>query len=241
MIKFFRKIRQNLLSENKTVKYLKYAIGEIVLVIIGILIALSINNWNTNRILKSEEQNLLKDLRIEIKSNIDLLSIAINEHEKSYVIAQEFKSLFKNRAAFNEMSDSTFQKKWRRLNMNWTFDPNKGILKSIISSGQINNLSNKELKYSLASLEDIITDAFEDTMKIEKRRDDLIKEIFVDAHVISNNEIQNFEPKRFYDNPNFRLLVIYFDEIRNSGLKEEYELKKTMNRILQLIEMEIKK
>jgi hypothetical protein len=46
MIQFFRKIRQNLLLENKTGKYLKYAIGEIVLVVIGILIALSINNWN---------------------------------------------------------------------------------------------------------------------------------------------------------------------------------------------------
>ena len=49
MIKFFRKIRQNLLSEGKTGKYFKYAIGEIVLVVIGILIALSINNWNESR------------------------------------------------------------------------------------------------------------------------------------------------------------------------------------------------
>ena len=49
MIKFFRKIRQDLLKKNKTGKYLKYAIGEIVLVVIGILIALSINNWNENK------------------------------------------------------------------------------------------------------------------------------------------------------------------------------------------------
>ncbi|WP_445382966.1 DUF6090 family protein [Robiginitalea sp. IMCC43444] len=49
MIKFFRKIRQNLLSEGKTGKYFKYAIGEIMLVVIGILIALQINNWNENR------------------------------------------------------------------------------------------------------------------------------------------------------------------------------------------------
>ena len=49
MIKFFRQIRQSLIMENKTGKYLKYAIGEIVLVVIGILIALQINNWNEQR------------------------------------------------------------------------------------------------------------------------------------------------------------------------------------------------
>ena len=49
MIKFFRHIRQRLLSEGKTGKYFKYAIGEIILVVIGILIALQINNWNENR------------------------------------------------------------------------------------------------------------------------------------------------------------------------------------------------
>ncbi|MEH6779913.1 DUF6090 family protein, partial [Maribacter arcticus] len=49
MINFFRIIRQQLLAENKFSRYLLYAIGEIVLVVIGILIALSINNWNENR------------------------------------------------------------------------------------------------------------------------------------------------------------------------------------------------
>jgi len=55
MIKFFRKTRQQLLNENKTSKYLKYAIGEIVLVVLGILIALSINTWNNERITKGTE------------------------------------------------------------------------------------------------------------------------------------------------------------------------------------------
>ncbi len=240
MIKFFRKIRQNLLSEGKTGKYLKYAIGEIVLVIIGILIALSINNWNTNRKLKSEEQNLLKDLRAEVKSNIESLMITIDEHEKSYNAAQEFKSLFQDREAFDKMADSIFERMFIRMNMNFTYDPNKGILNSMISSGQINNLSNKELKYLLASLEDVITDTFEDTMKIERWRDDLLTKTFYDSHIIIDGKIERFEFKRRYDNPDFRFLVILFDEVRKSGLTEEYELKNTMEHILELIEMEIK-
>ena len=60
MIKFFRKIRQNLLMENKTSKYFKYAIGEIVLVVIGILIALQINIWNQE---KNNEQKVIKTLQ----------------------------------------------------------------------------------------------------------------------------------------------------------------------------------
>jgi len=61
MIKFFRKIRQNLLSEGKTGKYLKYAIGEIVLVVVGILIALSLNNWNEQQ---KNHDNFLLELDI---------------------------------------------------------------------------------------------------------------------------------------------------------------------------------
>ncbi|WP_157473012.1 DUF6090 family protein [Eudoraea adriatica] len=55
MIKFFRRIRYDLMEKNKTGKYFKYAIGEILLVVIGILIALSINNWNEK----------VKNMRIE--------------------------------------------------------------------------------------------------------------------------------------------------------------------------------
>ena len=62
MIKFFRKIRQNLLMENKTSKYFKYAIGEIILVVIGILIALQINNWNDLAIQKKQKRTYIESL-----------------------------------------------------------------------------------------------------------------------------------------------------------------------------------
>jgi len=70
MIKFFRKIRQDLLSEGKTAKYLKYAIGEIVLVVIGILIALQINNWNNQRLADKQMNAFLLGIIEDLKSDI---------------------------------------------------------------------------------------------------------------------------------------------------------------------------
>jgi len=62
MIKFFRHIRYNLMEQNKTGKYFIYALGEIILVVIGILIALSINNWNANKKTAKEEIVILNNL-----------------------------------------------------------------------------------------------------------------------------------------------------------------------------------
>lgn len=77
MIKFFRKIRQTLIAENKFSKYLFYAIGEIVLVVIGILIALSINNWNEIRKNRIAELNILQDIKASISTDIQQLKLRI--------------------------------------------------------------------------------------------------------------------------------------------------------------------
>jgi len=80
MIKFFRKIRQKLLQENRFSKYLLYAIGEIVLVVIGILIALQINNWNerrkTNQNIKIYHQNLIENLQADIEEFLRIKEIS---------------------------------------------------------------------------------------------------------------------------------------------------------------------
>ena len=84
MIKFFRKIRQNHLIEGKTVNYLKYAIGEIILVLIGILLALQVNNWNEVRKQRIEEIGLLRNMStdFEIKNKQLLEAYGYN---KSYI------------------------------------------------------------------------------------------------------------------------------------------------------------
>lgn len=76
MIKFFRKIRQNMIKENKVSKYVLYAIGEIILVVIGILIALSINNWNESRKSSAFENDTLAQVQANlIKDKFNLIAI----------------------------------------------------------------------------------------------------------------------------------------------------------------------
>jgi hypothetical protein len=73
------------MEKNKTGKYLKYAIGEIVLVVIGILVALSINNWNTKKIEKREEISSLKNIKRQINDDKNVISgiIDYNEYDRT--------------------------------------------------------------------------------------------------------------------------------------------------------------
>ncbi len=79
MINFFRKIRKRLADDNKPIKYFRYAVGEIVLVVIGILIALSINNWNEERKDRVIEKSILLEFKDNLERNIALIDIASAE------------------------------------------------------------------------------------------------------------------------------------------------------------------
>ena len=112
MIKIFRNIRQNLFNEGKTIKYLKYAIGEIVLVVIGILIALQINNWNEQRKLKNIELNLLIELKNVLEGGnisggmhggeLEFQKIQIEGNKKSLASCNYLIQYFKNDLPYND-------------------------------------------------------------------------------------------------------------------------------------------
>lgn len=95
MIKFFRKIRYNLIEKNKTGKYLKYAIGEIALVVIGILIALSLNNWNSNNKDLAYETKALKEIYKGLQLDHSALENFINNTEKGIKSIKSLDSLLK--------------------------------------------------------------------------------------------------------------------------------------------------
>ena len=78
MLPFFRKIRYRLAQDNQFFKYSRYAIGEIVLVVIGILIALQINNWNEERKNEKKVMELLKEVQREILLNLENIEFTIS-------------------------------------------------------------------------------------------------------------------------------------------------------------------
>lgn len=110
MIKFFRKIRQQLLIENKTGKYLKYALGEIVLVVIGILIALQINNWNENQKQNDFTKKLLLDVKISLLNNYEQLNFVLGYNKDGIKSAEIILNHLEVNLPYHDSLDIHFSK-----------------------------------------------------------------------------------------------------------------------------------
>jgi len=156
MIKLFRKIRQNLLSEGKTGNYFKYAIGEIVLVVIGILIALQINNWNEYAKQRQIEQEYLVSLKEEFKYNLLALDKAMIRNKSNADSALKISHLM------GPDDPIISEEEFAVLAMNMTnlevqYRPNKAVLDEIISSGKLAIFNNNKLKFALSSSNGILT------------------------------------------------------------------------------------
>lgn len=150
MIKFFRRIRQRLLTENKFTRYLLYAIGEIILVVIGILIALQVNTWNEGRILKEKEKEYLTDIRaflLEDKKDVDELLEFYDEKQKVY------DSLLTRLDAKYTLNDflSPFTTYMLTTADAIMFTIKSTAFDNMLSANDIGIISDKSLRYKLSS------------------------------------------------------------------------------------------
>lgn len=147
MIKIFRNIRRKLLAGGNTLSYFQYAIGEIILVVIGILIALQVNNWNSHRIDKQRESVYLKNINRDLKEQ--LISIQ-SQMDYEFSIIQLAKPLIINYKEHREFKvDSAFTASVGRLTGRMTFVKNNPTYIELLSSGNIDIISNDSLKNEL--------------------------------------------------------------------------------------------
>ena len=184
MIKFFRKIRQRLLTENKLSKYLLYAIGEIVLVVIGILIALQVNNWNEKRKLQNESKNILGSIHSEFKNNRNILKERIDYLEEANSSARFVLSLTNKKEAelqkFN--LDSIISQSLKYGNYN----PANSTIQELISSGKLNLIKSEELKEDLFNWLQLLEDTDEDF-----KNQDLQAITMLEVYLTENISFQN--------------------------------------------------
>ena len=149
MLRIFRNIRQKLAAENKVMAYLRYAIGEILLVVIGILIALQVNNWNENRKEHLIEIKYLKNLKHDLQSDSTDLVYYKNIRVGQANAARELIELAKTK---NVSDVFKLDSLYTTVALWWEFVPNNNTFEELRSSGNLKLLRNDSIKNLLLDL-----------------------------------------------------------------------------------------
>lgn len=184
MIKFFRKIRQKLLTEGKLMGYFKYAFGEIALVMIGILLALQVNNWDFERIQRKNERIMLLDLKVEFQENL----------KDAQRVFEGNKGIHNAMALIQKRSiEGNYQQRELDSLIHFVFDwfdytPKPGASNNLINSGNLNTISNKQLR-KLLTLWSGVEDELDDDEAVALRySEDIIIPFLAEHFPISNLE-----------------------------------------------------
>ncbi len=151
MIKFFRKIRQKLLGEKRFGKYLIYAIGEILLVVIGIIIAVSLGEWRQQINDRNEVITYYNNLAIDLQQDKAQLNELIKIYEKSSLaLDAEIEKL----QVVNYNQDSLYKgfSSWNLYSSSYKFKPQIAIYTEIVSNGKLKLINDKNLKSQLLKL-----------------------------------------------------------------------------------------
>ena len=252
MIKIFRKIRQKLLTESKFSKYLLYAIGEIILVVIGILIAFQVNNWNEKRKNDSLEQNYLISLQEEFGFNKKNLKSLVNLNVKNANFG--LKILNYTGPSKPEISEKSFDSLIiNTIGNEVEFRPRNEIIDELISSGKLSIIDNSVLRTSLSSWSESLKRVKFQEAELSKYRFQLLdlsmKQINLrDAIFNATGGVFGITESKF-DNKNTQILKLQeFESLLSSFIgaskfaDQRFEvLDKKIDEILTLIKQELKK
>ncbi|WP_228850952.1 DUF6090 family protein [Aegicerativicinus sediminis] len=205
--------------ENKTSKYLKYAIGEIFLVVIGILIALQINNWNEQRKERNREQAILKNLQNEFKANINNVNEAYSSFYEAYEASLLLLEIISTDEAINpvlveQLIDDI-------INKTKSLDIITGSIDEMLNTGSFNLIRNPDLRKQLSNWSFYKTDT-EDDIVIYR---DYLFDFFIPS-LTNKVQLRNMKiPDFFEDN-------LQLTKISKSNFKIDY------NKTIRTIEFE---
>ncbi len=150
MIKFFRRIRSKLIDEKNLKKYIIYAGGEILLVMIGILLALQVNSWNNNRLNRNLEKINLQAISEKMNHNQFQLEIGINQYNSVIRAAEDLLKInFDSNYSLSLVEENLY-----KLTKRFLFGKSNSIhiYDELINSGQLSNISSQQLRNSLSTL-----------------------------------------------------------------------------------------
>jgi hypothetical protein len=137
--------------ENKTGKYFKYAIGEIILVVIGILIALQINNWNENRKNSNRETQFLKNFRLDLVTNKEELKRVIKKTEQTSMSADSILQL--KEGEIDSLNLMSFVGCMMNATGFTVYQSQEGTIQDILGSGKLDIITNDSLRLAIGSWE----------------------------------------------------------------------------------------
>ena len=244
-----------MLTENKFGKYLLYAIGEIILVVIGILIALQINNNNNYNEQRKVEQEYLLSLQAEFKTNLNKINASIQENEKRILALDNLLTLF-DRNVLDTVSNQAISKMFLPiLGSRINYLPATGVLNDIISSGKLNIILNTSLRQHVASFESSL-DFLDIQLNGADFTDNKLRTLFYKngsiRNIVMDIGIMDFEHESISEKVNNKLMFesVEFENIllpylllakATNGPRLFGGLKAEIETILKEIEQELKK
>jgi len=160
MLKLFRRIRKKFINEGNLNRYLIYAFGEVILVILGILIALGINEWRNKVNTKENEKLIVESLHIEFSKTKSQIIEYIENNEKLIDTNKEFLKLCLNES--EEFEASRFDSLFYKSAWHYQLTLNQGVFKELISAGKLSEISNRDLRVLLSSWDGLFYEAKND-------------------------------------------------------------------------------